>query len=80
MLDASQNLPTRAASGRDITPAGRDITGEMQMHTPAPDNLDPRRSPRGVRRRDWASASRMLQIPRLHELLATLLVRLGLVR
>lgn len=46
------------------------------------EDLDPRRQPRGVvRRRDWASATRSVPvIPRLQELLATVLVRLGVVR
>jgi hypothetical protein len=44
------------------------------------EDLDPRRRPRGVRTRDFASGSRMISIPRLHELLATVLVRLGLAR
>ena len=51
----------------------------MLTHRPE-DDLDPRRRPRGVRRRDWASASRTVSIPRVHELLATVLVRLGLFR
>lgn len=47
-----------------------------------PEELDPRRRPRDlVRRRDWASSTRSVAvIPRLHELLAMALVRLGLVR
>lgn len=46
-----------------------------------PEDLDPRRRPRGmVRRRDWASMTRAVSAPRIHELLATVLVRLGLVR
>lgn len=44
------------------------------------DDLDPRRRPRGVRTRDFASGSRMVSIPRMQELLATLLVRLGVIR
>ena len=54
------------------------------MRTPEPpDNLDPRRHPRGAaaRRRDWASSSRVVPVPsRLGERLMTLLTRLGLVR
>ena len=52
-------------------------------HTqPEPDSTDPRRVPRGAaaQRRDWASATRMVAIPRLRELLATALVRAGLLR
>jgi hypothetical protein len=52
----------------------------MQFHHDRVDeNLDPRRRSRNVRR-DWATVSRSIGFPRLHELLATALVRLGLVR
>jgi hypothetical protein len=44
------------------------------------DDLDPRRNRRGEHTRDFASGSRMVSMPRLHELLASVLVRLGLVR
>lgn len=44
-------------------------------HSPD-DRLDPRRHARNVRRRDWASMSRTITIPRLPELLASLLARL----
>jgi hypothetical protein len=52
----------------------------MLSSKPLQPDLDPRRRPRGARTRDFASASRTVSIPRLHELLATLLVRLGLAR
>ncbi|MCW2955960.1 MAG: hypothetical protein JWO69_829 [Thermoleophilia bacterium] len=42
------------------------------------DDLDPRRHPRHVRRRrDWASMTATISMPRLRELLSTLLVRAG---
>ena len=44
------------------------------------DNLDPRRRPRGARTRDFRSMTAMISIPRLQQLLATTLVRLGLLR
>jgi hypothetical protein len=44
------------------------------------ENLDPRRRARTGRRRDWASMSRSVSVPRLYELLAAALVRLGLAR
>ena len=44
------------------------------------EDLDPRRRRRGVRTRDFASGSRMISVPNVPELLASLLVRLGLVR
>jgi len=44
------------------------------------DRLDPRRSPRGLRRRDFASGMAMVSVPRVHELIASIMVRLGLVR
>ncbi len=51
------------------------------MHESRPaESLDPRRRPRNARRRDWASMSRTVTIPRMHELLARVLVRLGLAR
>jgi hypothetical protein len=52
----------------------------MQLHSSHDENLDPRRTPRGIRRRDWASMSRTVSLARVHELLATALVRLGLAR
>ncbi|MCW2927488.1 MAG: hypothetical protein JWM86_1456 [Thermoleophilia bacterium] len=48
------------------------------MHATRPDDLDPRRRARGVRRRDFMS--RTATIPSLPQLLATVLVRLGLSR
>ena len=42
--------------------------------------LDPRRSSRNVRTRDFQSASRSVAIPSLPQLLARALVRLGIVR
>lgn len=45
-----------------------------------PEDLDPRRRPRGARTRDFKSMSATIAIGRVHELLATLLVRLGVVR
>lgn len=51
------------------------------MYTTREDeNLDPRRRSRTARRRDFASASRAVSIPSLPQLLARVLVRLGLVR
>lgn len=50
------------------------------MRSAHDENLDPRRRPRHARRRDWASMSRTITVRRLHELLATALVRLGVVR
>lgn len=44
------------------------------------EDLDPRRRPRGARTRDWKSMSRTVAAPRMHELMATVLVRLGLAR
>lgn len=44
------------------------------------EDLDPRRRRRGVRTRDFMSGSRMVSVPAIHELLASVLVRLGLVR
>lgn len=44
------------------------------------ENLDPRRRSRTARRRDFASASRVVSIPSLPQLLARVLVRLGIVR
>ncbi len=51
------------------------------MYGSRPDeNLDPRRATRGVRTRDFASASRSMAMPTLPTLLARLLVRLGIAR
>jgi len=50
----------------------------MYSTTP-PDDLDPRRRPRGYRRQ-FRAGSRMVAIPRVHDLLAALLVRLGAIR
>lgn len=44
------------------------------------DKLDPRRRQRGLRTRDFASASRAVSIPSLPELLASLAARFGLLR
>ena len=44
------------------------------------ERLDPRRYSRSARRRDFASASRVVSIPSLPQLLARVLVRLGVVR
>lgn len=44
------------------------------------ENLDPRQRTRGMRTRDFASASRAVSIPSLPQLFAHVLVRLGLVR
>ncbi len=44
------------------------------------ENLDPRRRSRTARTRDFASGSRVVSIPSLPQLLARVLVRLGLVR
>ena len=52
----------------------------MFYRTPSAEDLDPRRRPRNVRRRDFMSASRAVSIPRLPELLASVLVRLGWIR
>lgn len=43
------------------------------------EDLDPRRYAR-VRRRDFRSMSRTVAVPRMHELLAVALRRIGLVR
>lgn len=51
----------------------------MLSHQQHPDDLDPRRRPRGVRR-DWKSVSATVVIGRMPELLAKVLVRLGLAR
>lgn len=52
----------------------------MFAHDRHDENLDPRRTRRGLRTRDFASMSRSVAIPRLSTLLGTLLVRLGLTR
>lgn len=52
----------------------------MYLHQRDDDNLDPRRRPRNVRRRDWASRSALIGVPNLPQLLTRVLVRLGLVR
>jgi hypothetical protein len=44
------------------------------------ENLDPRRRQRGLRTRDFASGSRMITVPSLPQLLARVLVRVGLWR
>lgn len=48
--------------------------------TPRDENLDPRRRQRGLRTRDFRSASRSVSIPSLPQLLARVLVRLGIAR
>ena len=50
----------------------------FESNTPPAESLDPRRRPRGRRTRDWASMSRTVSVGRVHELLARVLVRLGL--
>ncbi|MCW2923766.1 MAG: hypothetical protein JWM98_1170 [Thermoleophilia bacterium] len=50
----------------------------LRSHTT--EDLDPRRRRRGLRTRDFRSMSRTVAVPRVHELLATALVRLGIVR
>lgn len=55
-------------------------TGLPMYTTPTDENLDPRRRQRGLRTRDFQSASRSVSIPSLPQLLARALVRLGLVR
>jgi hypothetical protein len=42
----------------------------------ADEDLDPRRVPRNVRRRDWASRSMTVALPRLHDLLASIIARI----
>jgi hypothetical protein len=44
------------------------------------EDLDPRRRRRGRRTRDFMSGARMVSVPGIHELLASVLVRLGWVR
>ena len=44
------------------------------------EDLDPRRRRRGVRTRDFMSGSRMVSVPRIQDLLASVLVRLGWIR
>ena len=73
------------ASKRDITALEADTRVETEVymdlfHNEYNEQLDPRRQPRGVRRRDWASKSMLISIPRVRELLVTLLVRAGFVR
>ncbi len=50
------------------------------VRTSSHENLDPRRTQRGIRTRDFSSASRVVAVPRIHVLLARLLVRLGVTR
>jgi hypothetical protein len=52
----------------------------MFAHDRHDENLDPRRSIRGGRTRDFRSMSRSVAIPRFATLLGTLLVRLRIVR
>jgi hypothetical protein len=42
----------------------------------ADEDLDPRRVPRNIRRRDWASRSMTVAFPRLHDLLASIIARI----
>ncbi len=63
--------------------AGIDLpttTGHLMYTTPRDENLDPRRRQRGLRTRDFQSASRSVSIPSLPQLLARVLVRLGIAR
>lgn len=51
------------------------------MRSGQPDeDLDPRRHARGARTRDFRSMTAAISIPRLHDLLAAALVRLGITR
>ncbi|MCZ4495946.1 MAG: hypothetical protein JWM25_529 [Thermoleophilia bacterium] len=51
------------------------------MNDPYQDDLDPRRTQRHLRfRRDWASMSAVVAVPRMRELLAIFLVRAGFIR
>ena len=52
----------------------------MQHRQTIDPSLDPRRASRAGQRRDRGLVSATIAMPRMHELLASLLVRLGLVR
>jgi hypothetical protein len=54
---------------------------QFHHHTQPADDLDPRRRARGrAARRDWQSVSAVVTIPRLRDLLASALVRAGIIR
>lgn len=89
-LAARHNGSRSGYTGRDrrVAPCPRRVSqddpptasrGTTMLNVQQTDDLDPRRHPRGVRR-DWKSMSRVVSVARLHELLASVLVRLGVVR
>lgn len=81
-VEPDTTVKTRAAAAgrRRVGPPPSTIReATMLSHQQHPDDLDPRRRPRGVRR-DWKSVSATVVIGRMPELLAKVLVRLGLAR